>query len=110
MIDNHKKYISDIFEVLQRIKIYAQQVRTFQDYAADIYTRRGLEREFAFLRGPLGLLLSEEKEEDLPHSKRVFRLLEDIEAMDDTVFFDLIKKYLGKMEEEIIMNFDKKEK
>jgi hypothetical protein len=101
MRENQNEHISDILTTLQRVKIYGQQVHTFQDYAADIYIRRGLEREFALLKGPLELLLTTEKKQNLPHSDRVFRLLKDIEAMEDTLVFDMLKKNLRLMEQEL---------
>jgi hypothetical protein len=101
MTSIQQKYINDLLAILDRLQIYAQQMHSFQDYAADIYIRRGLEREFALLKMPLGLLISDESGANLPHSKRVYRLLDDIAALDDTVVYDLVKRYLVGMKEEI---------
>jgi hypothetical protein len=106
MTEAHQKQINDILEILKRLQIYAQQMHSFQDYAADIYIRRGLEREFALLKTPLGLLISEENGVDLRHSKRVYRLLDDIAALDDTVVYDLVKRFLVGMEGEMEVLLD----
>jgi hypothetical protein len=101
MTESQQKHINDIFQIIKRLEIYTAQMHSFQDYAADIYIRRGLEREFAFLREPLGLFTAESNVADLPFTNRVNRLIQSDETLDDTVIFDLVKRYLVGMRVEI---------
>lgn len=112
MMEQGKKYLSDILQSITLIEEFVSTLKGFDDYVSDLKTRSAVERQLGIIGEAVNRLDNLYPDARLPHAKKIIsfrnRLIHAYDAVDPTIVWAVIKNYLPALKSEVIQKLNNK--
>ncbi|HOH99067.1 MAG TPA: DUF86 domain-containing protein [Bacteroidales bacterium] len=106
MMDQSRKFLSDILRAIELIEQFSSSTITFQAYQADIKTQSAIERQLSILGEAVNMFDKMEPENTLVNARKIVgfrnRLIHAYDAIDPAVVWTIIQKYLPLLKAEVL--------
>lgn len=104
MTDKVRKYLFDIFESVESIEKYIENIDFFQ-YQKNKMVRRAVEREFEIIGEATNALLKNNKDIKITSAERIIgmrnRVIHGYDKIDDEIIWGTIKRHLPLLKKEV---------
>ncbi len=105
MTEKGLKYLSDITQAIDLIEDFTKSVSSYNDYVTDLKTQSAVERQLGIIGEAVNKFETLHPEFCLEHSRKIVgfrnRLIHAYDAVDSSMVWVIIKKYLDPLKEEI---------
>jgi uncharacterized protein with HEPN domain len=107
MTDQGLKYLYDILRSIELIEAFMQPVSNYEAYLNDLKTQSAVERQLGIIGEAVNKFDAAEPDESLENSKKIIgfrnRLIHAYDAVDPSIIWVILKRYLQPLKEEIII-------
>ena len=105
MIDEIKKYLSDILNSCLSIEEFTKSMDSFTDYENNKMLKRAVERELEIIGEALNRAKKEDTSISVSNASQIIglrnRIIHEYEAVNDATIYTIIKKYLPLLKTEV---------
>ena len=105
MTDQGKKYLSDIIHAIELIDLFTANTVNFEDYVSDMKTQSAVERQLGIIGEAVNKFDQLSPELTLENARKIVgfrnRLIHTYDAVDSSMIWAILKKYLPPLKEEI---------
>ena len=105
MTEKGLKYLSDITQAIDLIEDFTKSVKSYNDYVKDLKTQSAVERQLGIIGEAVNKFELLHPEIRLENSRKIIgfrnRLIHAYDAVDSSMVWAIIKKYLGLLEKEV---------
>ena len=105
MIDEIKKYLSDILNFCLSIEEFTKNMDSFTDYENNKMLKRAVERELEIIGEALNRAKKEDTSISVSNASQIIglrnRIIHEYEAVNDATIYTIIKKYLPLLKTEV---------
>ncbi len=106
MTEKELKYLYDILHAIELIEEFTNSISNYAEYNSDVKTQSAVERQLGIIGEAVNKYDIINPESSLEHSKRIVgfrnRLIHAYDAVDSSIVWVIIKKYLPPLKEEIL--------
>jgi uncharacterized protein with HEPN domain len=106
MTDLGKKYLSDILQAIDLIDDFTDSISDYNDYLADLKTQSAVERQLGIIGEAVSKFDKLFPGSTLDNARKIVgfrnRLIHAYDAVDSSMIWAIIKKYLGPLKTEVI--------
>jgi uncharacterized protein with HEPN domain len=106
MTDQGKKYLSDILQAIKLIEDFTKATVNFSDYSIDLKTQSAVERQLSIIGEAVNNFDKLIPELSLENARKIVgfrnRLIHAYDAVDPSMIWTIVKKYLPPLKEEVI--------
>ena len=106
MMEQAKKYLSDILQAIELIDQFTESIDDFEAYTSDLKTRSAVERQLGILGEAVNKYDKHFPEAPIENAKKIVgfrnRLIHAYDSVDSTIVWTIIKRHLTPLKEEII--------
>lgn len=104
MIDEAKKYLSDIIRAIELIEIFMDGVDDFDEYVDDLKTKSAVERQLGIIGEAVNNFRKTELEFQLTNTRDIIgfrnRIIHNYDEVDETLVWAIIHNHLPFLKEE----------
>lgn len=104
MIDEAKKYLSDIIRAIELIEIFMDGVDDFDEYVDDLKTKSAVERQLGIIGEAVNNFRKTELEFQLTNTRDIIgfrnRIIHNYDEVDETLVWAIIHNHLPILKEE----------
>lgn len=105
MLDEAKKYLTDIFKSIQSIEEYLTGKKEFETYQKNKVIKRAVERELEIIGEAMNKLLKADSEIKIENAKKIVQLRNFIihayDSVDDAIIWSIVINHLPKLKNEV---------
>lgn len=105
MTEKGLKYLADITRAIELIEDFIKSVSSYADYVKDLKTQSAVERQLGIIGEAVNKFETIHPEVSLENSRKIVgfrnRLIHAYDAVDSSMVWAIIKKYLTPLKEEI---------
>ena len=105
MTDQGKKYLSDILQAIDLIESFTSDVSVYDNYVTDLKTQSAVERQLSIIGEAVNKFEKFFPEYTLINARKIVgfrnRLIHAYDAVDPSIIWAIIKKYLDPLKKEI---------
>lgn len=105
MMEQAKKYLSDIMRAIELIEEFVADIKTFSDYTADLKTQSAVERQLGIIGEAVNKFDKLFPESSLENARSIVgfrnRLIHTYDALDSSMIWAIVKKHLEPLKEEV---------
>ena len=106
MTEKGLKYLSDILRAIELIEEFTFSVADFEEYVGDQKTQSAVERQLGIIGEAVNKFEIIHPESSLENSRKIVgfrnRLIHAYDAVDPSMIWTIIKRYLPPLKEEVI--------
>lgn len=105
MTEKELKYLSDILQAIELIEAFTASTSTFDNYVKDIKTQSAVERQLAIIGEAVSKLNTSNTKLSIKNVEKIIsvrnRLVHAYDAIDNSIIWVIIKKYLHELKSEV---------
>jgi uncharacterized protein with HEPN domain len=105
MTEKGLKYLADITQAIELIEDFTKSVSSYSDYVKDLKTQSAVERQLGIIGEAVNKFETIHPEVSLENSRKIVgfrnRLIHAYDAVDTSMVWAIINKYLTPLKEEI---------
>lgn len=105
MTEQSKKYLSDILRAIVLIEEFSASTTSFQSFLIDLKTQSAVERQLSIIGEAVNKFDKLQAESPLENTRNIVgfrnRLIHSYDAVDQSMIWAIIKKYLPLLKEEV---------
>lgn len=106
MDDEIKVWLFDIYQAIEEIEsFFDEKPRKFQDYIADIKTKRAVERDLEIIGEAINRILKEDKDFRIENAQKIIgtrnRIIHGYDTISDDLIWSIVMNHLPKLKNEI---------
>lgn len=109
MMDQSKKFLSDILRAIELIEQFSSSTMTFQEYLSDIKTQSAIERQLSILGEAVNKFDKSQPDSTLENARKIVgfrnRLIHTYDAVDPAMVWAIIQKHLPLLKTEVLKKF-----
>ena len=106
MTEKGLKYLSDISQAIIWIEDFTKSISSYNDYSEDVKTQSAVERQLSIIGEAVNKFDILHPEMRLNNARKIVgfrnRLIHSYDAIDSSVVWTIIKKYLRPLKEEVM--------
>ena len=106
MMDQGKKFLSDILHAIELIESFTSDIKAFDIYNSDLKTQSAVERQLGIIGEAVNKFEKLFPESHLTHAHKIVgfrnRLIHTYDAIDASIIWAIIKNYITPLKKEII--------
>ena len=107
MMEEDKKFLSDILQALELIDLFMQDTADYDDFQNDLKTRSAVERQLGIIGEAVNKYDNNYPDDSIKNARRIVgfrnRLIHAYDAVDSTIIWTIIKNHLPSLKEEIVL-------
>lgn len=111
MTDQGRKYLSDILQAIFLIESFTSDISEYNDYVADLKTQSAVERQLGIIGEAVNKFEKIFPDSVLINARKIVgfrnRLIHAYDAVDPSIIWAIINKYLDPLKKEIIGKLEK---
>ena len=105
MMDQGKKYLSDIIQAINLIESFTSDILDYDDYITDLKTQSAVERQLGIIGEAVNKFQKLFPESALINAHKIVgfrnRLIHTYDAVDPSIIWAIVKKHLVPLKDEI---------
>ena len=105
MMDQGKKYLSDILHTITLIKDFILPIKDYSDYAQDLKTQSAVERQLSIIGEAVNKYDKRFPENSIKNAREIVgfrnRLIHAYDSVDTTIVWAILKRHLEPLENEV---------
>lgn len=105
MMDQEKKYLSDILLAIIHIEEFVEDIKSFNSYDNDLKTQSAVERQLGIIGEAVNSFEKISGANSLINARRIIgfrnRLIHAYDSIDNSIVWVIIKKYLPGLKNEV---------
>lgn len=105
MTEKALKYLSDVLFAIELIENFTQQITSYNDYISDLKTQSAVERQIGIIGEAVNKFNALELTEFIHNASKIVsvrnRIIHAYDAIDNSIIWTIIKKYLPELKEEV---------
>jgi uncharacterized protein with HEPN domain len=105
MTEKERKFLSDIFQSINLIESFTQDIKSFTEYQKDVKTKSAVERQLAIIGEAVNKFLNESDGNDLKNATQIIslrnRLIHSYDNVDDSIIWLVIMRHLSLLKDEV---------
>lgn len=109
MMGKELKYLSDILQSIDLIEDFVSTANSFDVYVKDLKTQSAVERQLAIIGEAVNKFNTFNTEQSIENASKIIsvrnRLIHAYDAVDNSIIWLIIKKYLPELKSEIQNKF-----
>ena len=106
MMDQSKKFLSDILRAIELIEQFSLSTITFQEYLSDLKTQSAIERQLSILGEDVNKFDKSQPDSTLENARKIVgfrnRLIHTYDAVDPSMVWAVIQKHLPLLKAEVL--------
>jgi uncharacterized protein with HEPN domain len=105
MMDQDKKYLSDILQAIQLIESFTSDIKDYASYVADLKTQSAVERQLGILGEAVNKYDKLNTKHPLENTHQIIgfrnRLIHTYDAIDQSIVWAIIRNHLEPLKSEV---------
>ncbi len=110
MTEKGLKYLSDIIQAIELIEDFTKSITSYSDYVNDLKTQSAVERQLGIIGEAVNKLNTLDPDESLENTQKIVgfrnRLIHAYDAVDPSLVWAILKKYLDPLKVEAKSKID----
>jgi len=109
MMEQDKKYLSDILQAIDLIESFTSDIKDFNHYLSDLKTQSAVERQLSIIGEAVNKYEKLIPESPLSNARKIVgfrnRLIHTYNAIDQSIIWAIIKNHLVPLKKEVSSRF-----
>lgn len=105
MTEKEKKFLSDVYNSIELIENFTQDLKSFAEYQKDLKTKGAVERHLAIIGEAVNKFLKESTTNNLESAAQIIslrnRLIHPYDNVDDSIIWSIITRHLPPLKVEV---------